>query len=143
MRNNLRFVQKRFCALCAKDTKTFCKKIFAPNLHKFCAKNMVISWKPWCSCHLTLWRSFRAPFLLRKFVLNRCKEGGEATSPSQLPNLILPIFGGSCPKRGLPNLPQTVFREGSSICNRQFLLKTELIWLFKHGSLSIVSLTVA
>ena len=39
---------------------------------------------------------------------------------------------------GLPNLPQTVFREWSSIYNRNFYLK--LIRLFKHGSPSIVSL---
>ena len=38
----------------------------------------------------------------------------------------------------LPNLPQTVFREWSSIYNRNFYLK--LIRLFKHGSPSIVSL---
>ena len=51
------------------------------------------------------------------------------------------LFAAVRVPRGLPNLPQTVFREGSSIYNRQFLLKTGLIWLFKHGSRSIVSLT--
>ena len=58
-------------------------------------------------------------------------EGGKATSPPQLPNLILRVHV----PRGLRNLPQTVFWEGSSIYNRQFLLKTGLILLFKHGNI--------
>ena len=52
------------------------------------------------------------------------EEGGKASSPTQL-----------------PDLPQTVFWKWSYIYNRQFLLKTGLIWLFEHNSQSIVSLT--
>ena len=38
------------------------------------------------------------------------KKRGKATSPAQLPNLILPICGSARPI-GLPNLPQKFFRE--------------------------------
>ena len=68
---------------------------------------------------------------------NGPKEEGKATSPAQLPNHVLPICGGTRPHR----LPQAVFREWFCVCIRQFLLKTGLIRLFKHGSTSIVSLT--
>ena len=37
------------------------------------------------------------------------------------------LFAAVCVSRGLPNLPQTVYREGSSIYNCQLLLKTGLI----------------
>ena len=69
---------------------------------------------------------------------NGSKEELKSTSPAQLPNHVLPICGGTRPHR----LPQAVFREWFCVCIRQFLLKTGLIRSFKHGSTSIVSLTL-
>ena len=44
-------------------------------------------------------------------------EGGKATSPTQLPNLIY-LFAAMRVLIGLPILPQTVFREWSSVYDR-------------------------
>jgi len=50
------------------------------------------------------------------------------------------LFAAVCVPRGFPNLSQRAFWEGSSIYNRQFLLKTGLIWLFKHGNIHYLSI---
>ena len=84
-----------------------------------------------CSPHETLWFHgtgfFWSPLgtvlvhtgiHLGSFSNTEPDEGGKVTSPAQLPNLILPISSSPL----FPNLLQTVFREWSSIYNRQFLL---------------------
>ena len=53
--------------------------------------------------------------------IHLCPEGGKASSPAQLPNLILPICGSARPQRASEPPPNSL-REGSYIYNLQFLL---------------------
>ena len=74
----------------------------------------------------------------------RPEEWGKATSPVPHAHSFRTSFYLFAAVRvpiGLPNLPQTVFREWSSVYNHKLLIKTGQIRLFKHGSPSIVSLT--
>ena len=67
-------------------------------------------------------------------------RGREGTPPHSFRTSFYLFAAVQVPRR-LPNLPQTVFQEESSIYNRQFLLKTGLIYLIMH--VSLVSLTFA
>ena len=53
-------------------------------------------------------------------------EGGKADLPPHSFRTSFYLFAAVRVPRGLPNLPQTVFREGSSIFNRQFLLNLNI-----------------